>query len=56
MDVWRGRRTRSWIYDPDLNKPTSFTDELGRTTTYSYDADGNLLSATDPLGHVTTDY
>jgi RHS repeat-associated protein len=41
----------------DFLHPTLLTrsiDALGAETTYSYDADGNLLSITDPLNHTTT--
>ncbi len=34
-----------------VNRLSSSTDQLGKTTTYAYDADGNLLSRTSPLGH-----
>ena len=33
---------------------TSITDNLGRTTSYTYDSDGRMLTATDPGGNVTT--
>ncbi|GAA4835124.1 RHS repeat-associated core domain-containing protein [Luteimicrobium xylanilyticum] len=33
--------------------PTSSTDARGKTTTYTYDADGNRASVTDPDGHTT---
>jgi YD repeat-containing protein len=32
-----------------LNQVTSVTDPSGVTTTYTYDADGNLLSTSRPL-------
>jgi YD repeat-containing protein len=44
----------TWTYDATLNKPLTHTDQLGHTTTYTYDTHGNLLTATDPLGNVTT--
>lgn len=46
--------TRSWVYDSTLNVPTSATDELNRTTTFTYSTTGNLLTNTSPLGFVTT--
>ena len=33
-----------------FSEPTSITDPMGRTTTYAYDGDGNLMAVTDPLG------
>lgn len=48
----RGAVTTS-IYDV-LNRLTSVTDALNRTTTYTYDATGNRTSMTDPLGQTTT--
>jgi RHS repeat-associated protein len=35
------------------DKVTSVTNAAGKTTTFVYDLAGNLLSAKDPLGHVT---
>ena len=29
----------------------SVTDPMDRTTSYGYDADGNLITVTDPLDH-----
>ena len=46
--------TASSVYDATLNRPTSSTDQMGRVTTYAYDASGNRTSTTDPLGNVTT--
>ncbi len=37
-------------YDQTYSRPTSITDPLGRTTSYSYDANGNLTRVTDPMG------
>ena len=46
--------TQSWVYSSTLNQPTSATNELSQTTTFTYDSYGNLLTATTPLGDVTT--
>ena len=50
------RRSPRPYSDPDLRRRratcTSFTDSLGRTTQYAYDA--RSRPATDPLGHSTT--
>ena len=44
--------TRQYVYtNLDL---TSVTDRQGNTTQYAYDAVRNLLSATDPLNHITS--
>jgi len=41
----------SLIYGFDaLGRNTSFTDQAGRTSSYTYDLDGNRLSATYPTG------
>jgi len=44
----------TWTYSSTLNKPLTHTDQLGHTTTNTYDSHGNLLTVTDPLGNVTT--
>ncbi|MGZ3145194.1 RHS repeat-associated core domain-containing protein [Lentzea chajnantorensis] len=36
------------------DQPTTTKDAAGRTSTFTYDAKGNLLTATDPLGRTTT--
>jgi RHS repeat-associated protein len=38
----------------DLSQPASVTDPMGGTTSYTYDALGELLTVTDPLGRVLT--
>ncbi|MHB9047276.1 MAG: RHS repeat-associated core domain-containing protein [Pirellulales bacterium] len=44
-----------YAYSPAWNRPTSFTDRRGHSTTFTYHPDnGNLLTATDALGNVTT--
>jgi RHS repeat-associated protein len=40
---------QNWTYDSNLT-PSSFTDELGRTSYYKLNKDGQLLSQTDPAG------
>jgi len=44
-----GSQTQSWTYDNQLNM-TSHTNALGQTATYTYDANGNQLTATGVLG------
>jgi RHS repeat-associated protein len=46
--------TTSWTYDPTTAAMTSETDADGGTTTYTVDANGNVLSTTDPLGRGTS--
>ena len=50
----------SLVYAHDnLGRITSFTDQAGRTSTYTYDLDGNRLNATYPTGvsaNVAYDY
>lgn len=41
-------------YDPVFSKLTRMTDELGRVTTFAYDARGNMTSRTDALGRTTS--
>ncbi|WDT88763.1 RHS repeat protein [Streptomyces sp. SCSIO-PteL053] len=40
--------------DGPFDQPTSSTDPLGNTTTFGYDADGNLSTVTDPEDRTTT--
>jgi RHS repeat-associated protein len=46
----------SWTYSPDPNTllPVAITDPNGNTTTYGYDADGNVTSKTNALGNTWT--
>ncbi|WP_307679891.1 RHS repeat-associated core domain-containing protein [Streptomyces sp. V4I2] len=41
------------VYDGAYDQPGSITDALGHTTTFAYDADGNLTKTTDPEGRET---
>jgi RHS repeat-associated protein len=49
-------RVTGFSYDAkgDLLKKTITAGALARSWTYTYNADGQALTATDPLGHVTT--
>ena len=42
-------QTERTEYDPTFNNVVAATDKLGRTTTFTYDQRGNLLSTTNPL-------
>ncbi|MEV0262608.1 DUF6531 domain-containing protein [Streptomyces sp. NPDC050617] len=42
----------SFAYD-DAARTTTYTDSLGRRTICRYNADGQVIAETDPLGHVT---
>ncbi|MEV0275319.1 polymorphic toxin type 30 domain-containing protein [Streptomyces sp. NPDC050610] len=42
----------SFAYD-DGARTTTYTDSLGRETVCRYNADGQVIAETDPLGHVT---
>ena len=46
-------RTRGRTFD-SLNRLATEIGAVGQTTTYSYDANGNVTSVADPLGHVTS--
>jgi RHS repeat-associated protein len=48
-------QTMSYEYDANLNK-TKKTDGNGNITTMTYDADGNMLTETDPTGTKTYTY
>ncbi|MCA1817983.1 MAG: DUF6531 domain-containing protein, partial [Acidobacteria bacterium] len=50
-----GSQAQTWEYDAAA-RPTSTTNALGRRTDYAYDADGNLLGATDALGRTSYTY
>ncbi len=44
----------TWTYTTSLHQVATATDELNRTTSYSYDSAGNVTSITDPAGKSTT--
>jgi len=44
-----GGTSLTYAYD-DLGRNTSFTDQAGRTSTYTYDLDGNRLNSEYPTG------
>ena len=46
--------TTTYAYDPITLGITSVTDPNGHVTKFTYDTQGNQLSATDPLGRATT--
>jgi RHS repeat-associated protein len=50
-----GSQVQTWTYDNQLNV-TAKTDALTHTTTFTYDANGNRLTETDPTGTVTYAY
>nr|MBA3311784.1 cadherin-like domain-containing protein [Planctomycetaceae bacterium] len=52
--LFPGNAQQTWVYDTTKNVPTSFTNELNKSWTYTYDVSGNRLTETDPLGKVTT--
>jgi YD repeat-containing protein len=41
--------TTTFTYEPQFNQLASVTDPLSHTTSFSYDQNGNLTTATDPL-------
>ena len=43
--------TRTVVSNATVGLPTSFTDELGKTTTYTYDGSGRLTRVTLPEGN-----
>jgi RHS repeat-associated protein len=47
-------RTHSYTYDPGNRLASDTGATAGEKTTYVYDNQGNLLTRTDPLGHVST--
>ena len=46
--------TWSYTYDPVTHGRLFVTDPNGKTSHYTYDSDGNVLSSTDTLGNTTT--
>jgi RHS repeat-associated protein len=46
--------TTRFQYDPDTLAPTAVQDPNGNIIVYTVDSSGNVLTATDPLGRVTT--
>lgn len=46
--------TWTYTYDQDTLGRTSVTDPNGHTSTFTYDANGNVTGSTDPLGRATT--
>jgi RHS repeat-associated protein len=50
-----GGAKRKWTYDSSGNcNETSYTNELNRTSNFTYDGTGHMLTSTDPLGQTTT--
>jgi RHS repeat-associated protein len=53
-------QTRTWTYSPttlllsNTTSPETGTASANGTTSYTYNADGTLITRTDPLGQVTT--
>ncbi|MER8029580.1 RHS repeat-associated core domain-containing protein [Streptomyces bauhiniae] len=48
------RSSGSVVFDGAYDQPSSITDTLGHTTTFTYDPDGNLTKTTDPEGRQTS--
>jgi RHS repeat-associated protein len=46
--------TNRYVYDTTLNLPLSSTDPLGRTTTYTYNSIGEIVTTTDPRNYTST--
>jgi RHS repeat-associated protein len=53
-DASPGSITTRFTYEPKFNQVATISDPLNHTTTYGYDAAGNLTSIRDPLQHQTT--
>jgi RHS repeat-associated protein len=47
LTATEGGTSLTYVYD-DLGRNTSFTDQAARTSTYTYDLDGNRLNSTYP--------
>ncbi|WP_415400631.1 RHS repeat-associated core domain-containing protein [Tateyamaria sp. SN3-11] len=45
-------RERRWTYEPEFSRVTEFVDYDGVTTTYTYNAFGEMTAMTDPEGGV----
>ena len=45
--------TTTFTYEPAFNQLSTVTDPLNHTTTYGYDAKGNLVSVTNALNQTT---
>ena len=50
------RYTIQNVYDMQTGTLTSTTDELGHTTSYTYDEYKRVLTVTNPMGETTTNY
>jgi YD repeat-containing protein len=46
--------THTAVYDSTYHEPLSTTDSLGHTTSYTYNAQGDRITATDALNDTTT--
>jgi len=44
----------TWTYNGTWNLPATATDQLNRTTSFTYDTSGNLASVTDRIGQTTS--
>ncbi|MHB8289713.1 MAG: DUF6531 domain-containing protein [Acidimicrobiales bacterium] len=45
--------TWNYIYDPAIALPSKVIDPMGATTTFTYDASGNVTSSENPVGATT---
>jgi YD repeat-containing protein len=46
--------TTTFTYEPTFNQVATVTDPLSHTTTFGYDAKGNLTTITNALSKITT--